>query len=317
MAPDATLTWVVGAGGLLGSAVVREAVAEGRPTHRTAVPWSNRELAVDVLAADAEELAARHARLQLAWCAGAGVIGTSDQDLEDEVRLLDGFLDRMRGIVGRHGTQVSMFLASSAGGVHAGSEQPPFTELTVPVAISPYGHAKLAAEESARRFADETGAHLLVGRIANLYGPGQDISKPQGLISQLCRAQLAREPLSLYVSLDTARDYIYVADAARMVLAGMDTVDHREAPASTTKILASQSPTTLAAIIGELHRLTRRRPIIVLGTSSMARFQVRDLRFRSVVLTELDALVSTPLPEGISATLSSIGRDLRAARLTG
>ena len=94
----------------------------------------------------------------------------------------------------------------------------PFTEHTTPAPISAYGRAKLRSEEIATEFAVRTGSALLVGRLSNLYGPGQDITKPQGLISQLCRAQLTRQPLSVYVSLDTMRDYLFVDDAAAMVV---------------------------------------------------------------------------------------------------
>jgi len=60
-------------------------------------------------------------------------------------------------------------------------------------------------------------ASALIGRIANLYGPGQNISKPQGIISQICRSYLLGYPLSIYVSLDTLRDYIFAPDCAALV----------------------------------------------------------------------------------------------------
>ena len=63
-------------------------------------------------------------------------------------------------------------------------------------------------EADLRRFAAATGTAVLVGRIANLYGPGQNLAKPQGLVSQLCLANLTGQPLSIYVSLDTLRDYL-------------------------------------------------------------------------------------------------------------
>ena len=99
-------------------------------------------------------------------------------------------------------------------GCTPGHPEPPFTEHTEPAPISPYGRAKLRSEEIATAFAVRTSTALLVGRLANLYGPGQNLDKPQGLISQLCRAQLTRQPLSVSVPLDTMRDYLFVDDAA-------------------------------------------------------------------------------------------------------
>ena len=146
---------------------------------------------------------------------------------------------------------------------------------------------------------------MLIGRIANLYGPGQDLAKAQGLVTVLCRAHLARRPASIYVSLDTARDYVFVDDVARLAVAGADRVADEPPGTVVVKILASQVGTTVAAILGELRRITKHRPRVVLGSSSLARFQARDLRFRSVVWRDLDRLVTTSLPSGMAATMRS------------
>jgi UDP-glucose 4-epimerase len=234
------------------------------------------------------------------WCAGAGVVGSTQAELDEEIAVLSDFLSRWTPSAAGCG----FFLASSAGGVYAGASDAPFTEHTTPVPISPYGLAKLRSEEIATEFAVRTGSALLVGRLSNLYGPGQDIAKPQGLVSQLCRAQLTRQPLSVYVSLDTMRDYLFVDDAAAMVVAGLDLVTARGARA--LKVLASERSTTIGAVLGDLHRITRRRPPVVLGTSANARFQVRDLRLRSVAWPDTAALARTPMIAGIAATLASL-----------
>jgi UDP-glucose 4-epimerase len=307
--PDRTPTaWVVGAGGLLGSAVCRRLRALGREVVTTAVPWENHDAAVAALVAAADELAGDVA---VFWCAGAGFVGTSQAELDAEVAVLEGFLSRWEPGAGSHG----LFLSSSAGGVYAGSSGAPFTEHTTPVPISPYGHAKLRSETVATTFAERTGSALLVGRMANLYGPGQDLSKPQGLVSQLCRAQLTRQPLSVYVSLDTRRDYLYVDDAAAMCVAGLDAVTERGG--RHLKVLASERSTTIGAILGDLSRITRRRPPVVLGVSASAPFQARDLRFRSTEWPRLAVHARTPLLAGIGATLASVGDQMRTARRPG
>ena len=73
-------------------------------------------------------------------------------------------------------------------------------------------------ESRAHRWAVESGGRVVVGRIANLYGPAQGLEKPQGLISHLIKSHLPRVPISIYVSLDTMRDYIYAADCAELVV---------------------------------------------------------------------------------------------------
>jgi UDP-glucose 4-epimerase len=305
-------TLVVGSHGLLGSAVVRELRREDRTVRRVDVPWTDHAAAVDVLVAAAADLLATGAPWRLLWCAGSGVVGSTEADLDAELRTLTGFLLRLGPLVGDRADRGRFFLASSAGGVYAGSSSPPFTEDTVPAAISPYGVAKLSAEALVDDFARRTGVPTFVGRIANLYGPGQDTSKAQGLISQLCRAHLERRPSSIYVSLDTSRDYLYVDDAAKMVVAGVERVGAETPGAVHTKILASQRGTTVAMILGELRRITKRTPRVVLGTSRLARYQTRDLRFRSRVWPDLDRLVTTSLPAGMFSTMEAAGLESRA-----
>lgn len=309
-----THLWVVGAGGLLGSAVTKAAgQAGGLAVHRTDVPWQDPDASIGALMSTARTLVGHGRALYLAWCAGAGVIGTSQQVLDLELQTFTRFLAEFGDLLASTGAPAPlMFLASSAGGVYAGSDQPLISETTEARPTSPYGRLKLGQEDAVHRFAERTGASVLVGRIANLYGPGQDLSKPQGLISQLCHAQVKRTPLNVYVSLDTARDYIHAADAAAMIIAAR----HRLAAAPTgtvrTKIIATGTATTLAAVLGILRRTTRRTPPVVLGQSPNAAFQTRNLRFRSAVWPELAAEVTTPLPVGVAETMAAIAARSRA-----
>ncbi|MDQ6934531.1 MAG: NAD-dependent epimerase/dehydratase family protein [Actinomycetota bacterium] len=298
--------WVVGSGGLLGGAVCRYLRARGHVVLTSSIPWQDPAAAVAELLHEAARLPS--SPWEVYWCAGSGVVGSGPKQLDQEVEVLQSFLQQWRPVPGANG----FFLASSAGGVYAGSHGPPFTEYTMPVPISRYGRAKLRSEEVATAFAERSGVSLLVGRISNLYGPGQDIGKQQGLISQLCRAELSRQPLSIYVSLDTMRDYLFVDDAAAMVVTatGQVTGSGRRA----LKVLGSERSTTVGAILGELRRVTRRRPPVVLGTSASARLQVRDLRLRSVAWPSTRGLARTQLGAGVAATLASIGDQARASR---
>lgn len=305
--------WVVGAGGLLGGAVAAEARRHGVPVRVSDVPWQQPDASVAVLGDTADDLVAHHRHVRVAWCAGAGVVGTSARELADELDVFAHVLERIAAASQRSpGTRVELFLASSAGGLYAGSPRPPFTEEDPPAPLAPYGETKLAMERAATAMAQEYGVPLLIGRIANLYGPGQRLDKPQGIVSQLCRAQFEHRPLSIYVSLDTARDYLYVADAARMVLAGLDLLAREPAGTVVTKILCSGAATSLASILGELQRISKRRPPIVLGVSPTARFQASDLRFRSVVWPQLDPLATTTFPAGMAATYRDVAASLRA-----
>ena len=310
------VTWVIGAGGLLGSNV--HAALAGRPGRllRTVVPWTDPAGSRAALRAGIARLvgetAGRPGGWRIAWCAGAGVTGTSAAVLDQEVATFTAFLADLADRVPSPGV---LFMASSAGAVYAGAGGAPFTEEHATFPLSGYGEAKLAAEAAARSFARRTGSAVLVGRIANLYGPGQNLAKAQGLISHLCRAHLTGQPVSVFVSLDTIRDYLYVGDCARMVIDGLGrAADLRGREDSyRMKILASERGLSVGAVIAECRRVFKKNPRVILGTSPNARFQVRDLRMRSMVWPGLGGAGLTTLPAGIAAT----GAALRRRALAG
>ncbi len=86
-----------------------------------------------------------------------------------------------------------LFLTSSAGGVYAGSEAPPFGEHTPPAPISPYGRLKLRQEELTVRVLGGR-VPVVIGRFSNLYGNLRNPGKGQGLIQQLCWHRCVERP---------------------------------------------------------------------------------------------------------------------------
>lgn len=313
--PDAPLL-VVGAGGLLGSAIVRSRQRAGRSVLRAAVPWTEPAAAaaavLRMVAQVRDEAGGRP--WQLAWCAGAGVTATGAATLEGELSLVGDIVDGLLRI-GDLG-EGRVFVASSAGGLYAGAADPPFTEATAPAPISAYGRTKLAVEEQFSALATGSGCRVLIGRLSNLYGPGQNLAKAQGLISQLCRSHVTGQPCGVYVSLDTVRDYLFVDDAAGLVSDGLDRLDEVLEPGRTmTKILAAQRSASIAALVGEARRIFRKRPPVLLASSPHASGQARDLRFRSVVWPALDARPLTPLPVGMDATARDVAAHLTSGML--
>jgi len=312
-----TVSWVIGASGLLGRQVLTSARSRGHALLHPPIPWEDHVLADAALEAGVGQFhdEAGDDRWNLIWVAGAGVVGTSEVTLAEEhnrfARLLATVGERLPSGPG------AVFLASSAGGVYAGSSGPPFTERSEPRALAPYGANKLRMEATLRAFVEQHPVSAVIGRIANLYGPGQNLAKPQGLISQLARAHLLRQPLSLYVSPDTTRDYLYVKDCAEMVIEMLPSAAAgADLPGRTiTKILAAETPTTIAALLAEFRRLVKRRLPIVLADSPNRRFQVRDLRLKSVVPPDLHGYARTTLATGIDATISDLAGQLRLGTL--
>lgn len=302
---------VIGAGGLLGGALVRELSGRGTPVATATVPWSDSDGTVSAIQAAVRLAYEQWGRdWTFAWCAGAGVTGTTREALAMELKTLTRVVE---ALVDDHGTcPARAFYASSAGGVYAGAEAPPFTEETTPRPLAPYGEAKLAAESAFARLT-HGGTTVLVGRISNLYGPGQDMSKDQGLISRLCRSFLVREPVGVYVSLDTIRDYLFVDDCAAMVVDAMAalTADQGTHGTVVTKIIAAQQSASIASLLGQCRAVFGRPVLVRMASSPQANQQARDLRFASRVLTQVDRRPLVSLPHGIHATLEDQRAHLR------
>lgn len=295
------LTWVVGAGGLLGSHLVRALPGRGLLFEASPIPWGAGAEAV--LADNATRLLhqARELRApwRVLWCAGSGVTGATRYQLDPELRALEATLEALSGAEGG-----SVFLASSVGGIYAGNPAPPFDEFSDPQPLAEYGWAKLEAEQMAARWSAETGAPVLLGRITNLFGPGQDLAKPQGLISQICLNHVTRRPSSIWVNLDTLRDYVFVPDCADLILDAMDRLDVEGGV--VVKLLGSGEPRSISAVLGEIRKVVGRKPDVLIGTSPNARFQVRDLSVRSVVWPDLDHRPMTPFGVGVAQTLAEM-----------
>lgn len=310
---SASVYWVVGRGGLLGSAIARRIPAEIQFKSRR-IPWSKDE-AEDFLAEETRRFRARlrGARFVVLWCAGAGIIGTDEASLGQETKMLKRLLNELG-----NDSPGTFFLASSAGGVYGNSTETPITESTTPRPISAYGLNKLRQEELVGRWAGSGKGNAVVGRISNLYGPGQSLSKPQGLVTQMCLTTLRRSPLSVYVSLDTLRDYLYVDDCAEKVIATLDLAQMDPAkPDRTTKIIASGQSVSIGALLGEASRVLGRRPNCVFMPSPKSTQQGSVLSFRSVIWPAVDRHQNTPIAVGIARTAHAIRQGLAVAAIQG
>lgn len=309
------ISWVIGRGGLLGQSV-ESALENDGPVFRApfAFSWGDAlELGEQLRRASrafAEFCAGES--WQIAWCAGSGVVGTQHGVLDAELAAFERLLNEIARAFGPDVRNGALFVASSAGGVYAGVGDPPYSELSPVAPLAAYGEKKLQQEEIARLWCDDASVPLLIGRLSNLYGPRQNFLKPQGLITQVFLRIVARQPLHLYVSLDTIRDYLFADDAGRLVASGLRRLrteaDRSSTVPSVLKILASQQPVTIATVLAQVRWITKRPVSVIVGTTANSRFQVRDLRMTSTVWPELDAHQLTSLSEGMRTVFSQILR---------
>lgn len=305
-----TVCWVVGAGGLLGAALCRAVAAGGGQLFVPQVrfKWDS----PDALAAqfqravvDFATLAAAGGQWRLLWAAGAGSMGSTGQSMQVETRALSELLGCIQAAPALMSCRGTVLLASSAGGIYAGSTDPVITEHSVAAPTTPYASAKLDQEWLVRAFALRHGQlTALIARFSTLYGPGQTAAKPQGIISHIARRIVRNQPIQIYVPYDTIRDYLHVADAAWICVQALDDAE-QAAAGVTTKIVASEVPSTIAEIISIFKRLTRRSPRVVTSASALSKLYLRRVVFRSVVQLGAAGRPPTTLMLGVADVLGT------------
>jgi len=84
--------------------------------------------------------------------------------------------------------------------------------------ISSYGVQKLAIEKYLKLFNYNYGLEYLIVRLSNPFGPRQNISGRQGVVTTFTYRVLHDLPITLYGDGSVVRDYIDVRDAVSMVI---------------------------------------------------------------------------------------------------
>ena len=293
---------MIGRHGLLG----RSLELELAKTHSIWMPetrtnWQDQRSAVASLQQDCKKFfqMINGADWSIAWCAGRSIVGSSNSEIDRESELIETLFDAIKackpvGVTGK------VFFASSAGGVYAGASNEMIDEDSQPKPIATYGFGKLAHEEIFKKNSRQQQINCLIGRITNLYGPGQDMTKSQGLISQLCRSNLTKRPLNIFVPLQTARNYLYVDDASAMIAEFMQHDD-----TLCIKIFASPQSITIATLIRTSYEVFKRRPLISLGINERTSMQPMSLHFKSKVKTEIDSRRFRPISSGLNQTIKA------------
>ena len=302
------IIWVIGAGGLLGSAVVRQAKKRSDTVITSSqIPWSNSAETIEEIHRDAASLRDQltnrvrpGTKWAIVWAAGHATTASSQEETDRELTAFRGCVHAINEEL-RNSPNGTFALASSAGAVYAGSANPPFSSSSPVQPLGPYGWLKVQQEEASRDLLDSAIDTVMV-RIANLYGPGQDLTKLQGLISRLALSSVTREPLTMFVPLDTMRDYITADDAATRLLHWVDVKETR----SSIRVVASGQATSLGFIINVMKDVTRVPLPIAYGLHASAAHQSSDLRLIPDRDQTVDGLPLTPTAVGIKRVYDDV-----------
>lgn len=281
--------WVIGSGGLIGGAIHARLPSTFRAEK---IDWDSESAFAQLTSQWQRYLADCHSAgtpWEIIWCAGQATVSSDSATTAKELLMFTQFID----LLARETEWASgkFFLTSSAGGVYAGSSDPPFGINTIAHPVSDYGALKLQQE---KYLVERLSKHasIVIGRFSNVYGPGQNLSKLQGLISHLVWSSITRQPTNLFVPLETLRDYIYVTDAATMAIQAVQGADTDV----RIQIIASGEPVTIAELISLTQSVSRKKVPLGLGVHASSDKQTVDLRLKPTLALPANA---TDLLSGI------------------
>lgn len=114
-------------------------------------------------------------------------------------------------------TKSRLIFLSSGGTVYGNQPVQPIKEDAVAVPINHYGNLKLCIENTIRTMNFQSKKNMLIARISNPYGPGQDYKKGVGFIDACIKKGVNGEDVEVWGDGEIVRDYIYIDDACRML----------------------------------------------------------------------------------------------------
>lgn len=279
--------WVLGAGGMLGTALIRELRRLGDNVYQYREPfdWKNPErMRAQFVRAVKEFLAGFSSgdRWEIYWAAGMGSMGSGKADLGSEAAALGSFLASLRDQLPACKASGVIGFASSAGALYASCTDFEITEASAVSAANDYARTKLSQEQMLESFVSAVGGvQLLIARFSTLFGPGQAFDKRQGLLSHIARCALKHQPVEIFVPLDTSRDYLFVDDAAMDFIASSKALgDHGSR--LLVKIISAERSVTISEIVSTFNRLIKKRLRIVCNRNNLSDLYAPRVAYRSI-----------------------------------
>lgn len=221
---------VTGGAGFIGSHVVEAFLRAGDRVwvvddlssgHRRNVPADAQLLEADVRSAEVAALLRTQRFAVIAHLAAQIDVRRSvadpRADLDVNAAGTLNLLEALRALpVGERGRFV---FVSTGGALYGDAAQIPSPERTPTNPDAPYGISKLAAEHYAAAYGRVHGLETVVLRLGNVYGPRQDPHGEAGVVAIFCGRLHRGESLTIFGTGEQERDYVYVEDVARAVLA--------------------------------------------------------------------------------------------------
>ncbi len=303
------IAWVIGGNGLLGSglrlALLKTETTLFEQTKR--FHWDNESELLLQMGSEVKAFAEAvnlESCWEIYWAAGVGTMGSPEEKLSLETRILSKLLDFIQAEPRLVSINGNFAFASTAGAIYAGASDDIITENTPVAPTTAYAHEKLKQERLISAFAmSNISVTALIARISTLYGTGQAKGKQQGLLVEIARRILSNQPIQIFVPFDTIRDYITANDAAALIINALRGLKNKSGV--FTKIIASEQPTTIAEIISIFKRITRRNPRIITSANKLSTLYSRRIQFHSIEVPVDEKIVKTSLLVGIAQIVAA------------
>jgi UDP-glucose 4-epimerase len=204
-------------------------------------------------------------------------------------------LEAARGV----GTGRVVF-SSTGGAIYGETDVLPTPETVEPLPMAAYGQSKFCAERYLGLYDRLYGLSTVALRFGNVYGPRQDPHGEAGVIAIFCGRLVAGERPRIYGDGTQTRDYIYVADLVKALLAAA------ASRASGVVNIGTEAETSVLEILDVLRGLrgpdAPEAEFADARTGEIDRSCLAAGRAREV----LGWRASTPIAEGLALTYASV-----------
>lgn len=233
-------------------------------------------------------------QLEAYWCAGRATPRSSDGANIEERQYFETFLNALRrSLRPAQAQRLTIFFASSAGGVYGDTMFKVASEQSKPNPTDSYGASKLRLESTLSEFALTSHCRAVIGRITSLYGTEQDPTKRQGLLGHLANSVVAGRPLELFANLSTTRNYLDVETAARIAVTH---VRRKDLSSTLLRNICAAQNVSIAEMLALARQLSGRRVLV----RQLALERAANSRIETSYPDEVTSISRITLAEGLA-----------------
>ena len=149
---------------------------------------------------------------------------------------------------------ISKYVLASTSSLYAGQKMPFVETLPVNTPISPYAASKKSAEAMAYTYHHLFGIDVSVLRFFTVYGPAD---RPDMAIHRFVQWIYREQPITLYGDGSQSRDFTYVDDIAKGVIAGLVPTGYE-----IINLGGGNEPVSISSVIQTIEKLLGKKAII-------------------------------------------------------